>query len=65
MARFTRIQVAQTMRTQGMVPLFYHKDVSVCKQVLTACYRGGARLLECTNRGDYAHEVFRELNIFC
>lgn len=65
MARFTRIQVAQTMRAQGMVPLFYHKDVSVCKQVLTACYRGGARLLEFTNRGDYAHEVFRELNIFC
>ncbi|MEL6697492.1 MAG: bifunctional 4-hydroxy-2-oxoglutarate aldolase/2-dehydro-3-deoxy-phosphogluconate aldolase [Bacteroidota bacterium] len=65
MARFTRIQVAQTMRTQGMVPLFYHKDVSVCKQVLTACYQGGARLLEFTNRGDYAHEVFRELNIFC
>ncbi|RMG76370.1 MAG: bifunctional 4-hydroxy-2-oxoglutarate aldolase/2-dehydro-3-deoxy-phosphogluconate aldolase [Bacteroidetes bacterium] len=65
MARFTRIQVIQTMAEQGMVPLFYHADLAVCKEVLTACYRGGARLLEFTNRGDYAHEVFGELNKFC
>jgi len=48
-----------------MVPLFYHPDVELGKKVLTACYKGGARLLEFTNRGDYAHEVFRELNKFC
>lgn len=65
MARFTRLQVAETMATQGMVPLFYHPDVELGKKVLTACYNGGARLLEFTNRGDYAHEVFRELNKFC
>ncbi|MEL7247163.1 MAG: bifunctional 4-hydroxy-2-oxoglutarate aldolase/2-dehydro-3-deoxy-phosphogluconate aldolase [Bacteroidota bacterium] len=65
MARFTRIQVAQKMAEQGMVPLFYHVDVAVGKQVIAACYRGGARLLEFTNRGDYAHEVFRELNRYC
>lgn len=65
MARFTRIQVAQTMAQQGMVPLFYHPDLEVCKKVITACYRGGARLLEFTNRGDYAHEVFGELNKYC
>ena len=45
-----------------MVPLFYHDDLEVAKKVLLACYRGGARILEFTNRGDYAHEVFRELN---
>ena len=65
MARFTRIQVAQKMTEQGMVPLFYHSDIDVCKKILTSCYKGGARLLEFTNRGDYAHEVFRELNKFC
>lgn len=65
MARFTRIQVAQKMAEQGMVPLFYHSDIEVCKKVVTACYHGGARLLEFTNRGDYAHEVFRELNKYC
>lgn len=65
MARFTRIQVAQTMAEQGMVPLFYHSDLEVCKKVVSAVYRGGARLLEFTNRGDYAHEVFGELNKYC
>ncbi len=65
MARFTRIQVAQKMAEQGMVPLFYDPDLEVCKQLVTACYIGGARLLEFTNRGDYAHEVFGELNKFC
>lgn len=65
MARFTRIQVAQKMAETGMVPLFYHPDVELGKKVLTACYRGGARLLEFTNRGDFAHEAFGELNKFC
>jgi len=65
MARFTRIEVALKMKEQGMVPLFYHPDLDIAKKVLTACYQGGARLLEFTNRGDYAHEVFRDLNKFC
>lgn len=65
MARFSRIEVATTMNETGMVPLFYHADVAVAKGVLKACYKGGARILEFTNRGDYAHEVFRELNKFC
>ena len=65
MAKFTRIQVAQKMAEQGMVSLFYHPDIELGKEVLTACYKGGARLLEFTNRGDYAHEVFGELNKFC
>jgi 2-dehydro-3-deoxyphosphogluconate aldolase/(4S)-4-hydroxy-2-oxoglutarate aldolase len=64
MARFTRIQVASEMERTGLVPLFYHKDLNTCKEVLTACYKGGARILEFTNRGDFAHEVFGELNKF-
>lgn len=62
MARFTRIQVAQKMADQGLVPLFYHADIEVCKKTITACYNGGARLLEFTSRGDFAHEVFGELS---
>lgn len=62
MARFSRIDVFLTMRETGLVPLFYHPDVELGKQVLKACYMGGARLLEFTNRGDFAHEVFSELN---
>ena len=62
MAKYTRIQVVQKMGEQGIVPLFYHSDISLGKEVLSACYKGGARLLEFTNRGDFAHEVFAELN---
>lgn len=64
MAKYTRIEVAQTMAAQGMVPLFYHADIELGKEVLRACYQGGARLLEFTNRGDFAHEVFAALNKF-
>ena len=61
MAQYTRIEVAQVMKDTGMVPLFFHKDIEVSKKVLKACYDGGARLLEFTARGDFAHEVFGEL----
>jgi len=43
-----------------MVPVFYHSDVEVAKQVILACYKGGVRAFEFTNRGDFAHEVFAE-----
>ena len=59
MSNYTRIQVAQNMSDIGMVPLFYHPDIALGKKVLKACYDGGARVLEFTNRGDFAHEVFR------
>ncbi len=45
----------------GMVPVFYHKDVEVACNVLKACYEGGVRAFEFTNRGDFAHEVFTEV----
>ena len=62
MAQYSRIEVANTMRGTGMVPLFYHPDVELGKKVLKACYDGGARLMEFTARGDFAFEVFSELN---
>ncbi len=49
------------MKETGLVPLFYHPDVALGKKVLKACYDGGARLLEFTARGDFAFEVFSEL----
>lgn len=52
------------MKAEGLVPLFYHNDLELSKNVLEACYKGGARLLEFTNRGDHAHEIFAELNKF-
>ena len=64
MAQFTRLEVIQVMEETGMVPLFYHPDIELGKKVLKACYDGGSRLLEFTARGDFAFEVFNELNKF-
>ena len=62
MAFFSRIQVAETMKQTGLVPLFYNSDIEISKKVVKAVYDGGARLLEFTARGDFAHEVFGALN---
>lgn len=62
MARFSRIQVAMTMKETGLVPVFYHPDPEICKKVVNACYEGGVRVFEFTNRGDFAHEVFAMLH---
>lgn len=61
MARFNKIQVLQTICTTGMVPVFYNKDAEITKQVVKACYEGGVRAFEFTNRGDFAQEVFSEV----
>ena len=61
MAQFTRIEVANAMKETGMIPLFFSNDLELSKNVLKACYDGGARLMEFTARGDFAHEVFGEL----
>ncbi|HML20360.1 MAG TPA: hypothetical protein PKD09_01850 [Aggregatilinea sp.] len=61
MARFDRLTVLNTVMAGGMVPLFYHADVEVAKQVAASLYNGGARVLEFTNRGDFAIGVFGAL----
>ena len=64
MAHYSRLEVALTMKETGLVPLFYHPDAAIAKKVLKACYKGGARLMEFTARGDFAHEIFGELTKF-
>ncbi len=61
MARFDKIAVLEKMKTTGMVPVFYNSDPEVAKKVLKACYDGGVRAFEFTNRGDFAHEVFAQI----
>ena len=58
MARFDKLAVLQKMGSTGMVPVFYHSDAEVAKHVIKACYEGGVRAFEFTNRGDFAQEVF-------
>ena len=61
MAKYTKLQVMQAIAETGMVPVFYHADAEIAKQVLKACYAGGVRAFEFTNRGDFAQDVFGEL----
>ena len=65
MARYSRLKVLTTMIDTGMVPVFYHPDFNVARDVAAACLAGGCRLLEFTNRGDHAWEVFNELEKYC
>lgn len=61
MARFNKLQTLTAMQSTGMVPVFYHADEETAKNVLKACYDGGVRVFEFTNRGDFAQEVFAAL----
>lgn len=56
-----RLDVALKMREIGAIPLYYHPDVEICKEVISACYKGGLKIFEFTNRGEFAHELFAEL----
>lgn len=62
MARFDRLTVLNTMLNGGLVPVFYEGDVEVAKKIVAACYEGGARVLEFTNRGERALPVFAQLS---
>ena len=61
MARFARVEVINSIYDLGLVPVFYHKDPEVAKKIVNACADGGARVVEFTNRGDRAYQVFSEL----
>ena len=61
MAKFDQLSVWNKMGETSMVPVFYHKDADIAKQVVKACYDGGIRVFEFTNRGDFAHDVFADV----
>ena len=62
MAKYSRSEVVTAMKATGVVPVFFHADLETSKNVLKACYDGGIRVFEFVNRGDFAHEIFGELN---
>lgn len=61
MARHSRLAVLNAMVDTGLVPVFYHPDLEVTKKIVAACAAGGARVIEFTNRGDFAYDVFNQL----
>jgi len=62
MAKYNKLQVLEAMNSTGLVPVFYHSDLETAKNVAKACYLGGVKTFEFTNRGEFAHEVFGELS---
>ena len=56
-----RMSVLAQMMDQGIIPVFYHPDVDVCRNVIQACANGGAKCIEFTNRGDFAAQTFLEV----
>ncbi len=65
MARFARLTVLNSMIEVGLVPVFHHDDLDTARSIVSALSRGGARVIEFTNRGDHAFEVFSELERYC
>jgi 2-dehydro-3-deoxyphosphogluconate aldolase/(4S)-4-hydroxy-2-oxoglutarate aldolase len=61
MARYDRMQVLNMMIELGLVPVFYNPDLEVARQIVAACRAGGAWVVEFTNRGDFAFQVFTAL----
>lgn len=55
--------LAQALRTP-LIPVFYHVEAAPAKAVLSACYEGGVRVYEYTNRGPHALAIFTELQRF-
>ena len=61
MAVKDRMAVLTAMMDQSVIPVFYHPDVELCKDVIQACANGGAKCVEFTNRGDFAASVFLDV----
>ena len=62
--RMAKNIIGEMLIKAGMVPVFYHEDIEICKNVVEACYNGGLRIFEYTNRGAKALENFPELQKF-
>ena len=64
MSKFNKIETLGIIRDTRIVPVFYNQDTALAKKVIKACYEGGIRAFEFTNRGDNANKVFEELMFF-
>jgi len=56
-----RLAVLRAILDDGVVPIFTAPDPDTAFDFVTGSARGGARLVEFTNRGDFAHATFVEL----
>jgi 2-dehydro-3-deoxyphosphogluconate aldolase/(4S)-4-hydroxy-2-oxoglutarate aldolase len=64
MSALTKLQISSQMLETGIIPVFNHHDIEVCKQVITVCHKAGIKVFEFTNRGDNAFQNFVQLRQF-
>ena len=65
MARNASNIVYSRIEETPIVPLFFNSDLTVAQHVLKACYDGGIRVFEFTNRGAEAPSIFAKLIDYC
>lgn len=65
MANFYKSEVITAMREQSLVPVFYHKDKDIVLAIVEACVKGGSHIVEFTNRGEGAADLFGEILKIC
>ncbi len=58
---FLRLKVVEMILESGVIPVFYNGNIDLAKKIVQACYDGGARVVEFTNRGHNAVTVFEQL----
>jgi len=61
MAKYSKWQTIGALIETGMAPVYYSSDLEKASKIVRACYDGGVRVFEFTNRGDFAQEVFGAL----
>jgi len=57
----TEEQMKAYVKKVKLLPLFYHDDITTCKEIIKALYTAGIRCIEFTNRGPLALENFKLL----
>lgn len=57
----TENQMKDYVKKVKLLPLFYHDDITVCKEIVKVLYAAGIRCIEFTNRGPKAFENFKLL----
>ncbi len=64
MAKFRKLETLTAIKDSGIVPVFFNSNLEIAKNVVKACYEGGIRAFEFTNRGDFAIMIFRDLSLW-
>lgn len=65
MPKFLKHEVIAKILDIGLLPTFYNENVEIGKKIVEACSGGGAKVVEFTNRGTLAYQVFSELARWC